>query len=195
MSDDLRLAYIAALIDLVRAAPSAELMDRVERLLWRGDAVVLESPAVLAIAAPAVEVTTAPEFNSRGTLRNCPRCGGPTLSPKGEFCRPCTFEVKAERCAGRLAPAGVLPATGSEAPTIAPGPDDTRPPKPRCGRNGCTGLLLRQEDQYGHRLVCLACGHSYDVDAEGNRLEPLPVAANGEGPQRRREPSSGSVRL
>lgn len=71
----------------------------------------------------------------------------------------------------------------------------TRPKLGQCGRNGCSGLLHFESDQFGYRVVCLKCAHSYDTDAAGNRLEPVDRPQLEEGRLRRREPTHAGGRL
>lgn len=57
----------------------------------------------------------------------------------------------------------------------------------------CQGSMLFEEDWYGAYSTCLACGYVYEVGAAA-ALE-LQAEMNGDGRQRRRQPSHGKLRL
>jgi hypothetical protein len=53
--------------------------------------------------------------------------------------------------------------------------------------------MLFEEDWYGAYSTCLTCGYVYEVGAAA-ALE-LQAEMNGDGRQRRRQPSHGKLRL
>lgn len=57
----------------------------------------------------------------------------------------------------------------------------------------CQGNMLFEEDWYGAYSTCLSCGYVYEFGATAS-LE-LEAELNGEGRQRRRQPSHGKLRL
>lgn len=54
--------------------------------------------------------------------------------------------------------------------------------------NRCGGVMLPNNDRYGHWIACLACGQNIDTDRQGRPLVALPLATLGYR-QRHRPPA------